>query len=417
MIIQEIIKSLLKFKKVNNILELRKIQNSITNLIPNWNLKDLILKPIVQGGMGIGVSASRLAGHVAKEGALGTISSVDLRHHHPDLLKESMIDLNKENIDRINLIALDREIKKAITISEGNGGIAVNIMKAVTEHPSYVRQSCISGADAIVMGAGLPFDLPDLTKDFPNVSLIPILSDSRGVNIILKKWIKKNRLPDAIIIESPRFAGGHLGAPNLSEVDDSRYDFPEVIADIFDVFLKFGLQLKQIPLIIAGGINTHLQVKKYINLGISAVQIGTPFAVTHECDAHLNFKEVLANATQNEIVTFMSVAGLPARAVLTPWLTSYFRHEKALKSHAKADQRRCVPKLNCLKVCGLRDGISAFGQFCIDTRLTYALNGDVKKGLFFRGRESLPFGKDIRSVHELINYYLTGVQPDLQVLG
>ena len=198
MIIQEIIKSLLKFKKVNNILELRKIQNSITNLIPNWNLKDLILKPIVQGGMGIGVSASRLAGHVAKEGALGTISSVDLRHHHPDLLKESMIDLNKENIDRINLIALDREIKKAITISEGNGGIAVNIMKAVTEYPSYVRQSCISGADAIVMGAGLPFDLPDLTKDFPNVSLIPILSDSRGVNIILKKWIKKNRLPDAI---------------------------------------------------------------------------------------------------------------------------------------------------------------------------------------------------------------------------
>ena len=162
--------------------------------------------------MGIGISAHRLAGAVAGAGALGTISSVELRHHHPDLLERARDCRDQDILDGLNLTALDREIRMALAIAEGRGAVAVNIMKAVSAHAQYVRQSCESGAHAIVMGAGLPLDLPDMTKDFPEVALIPILSDARGIGIVLKKWLRKNRLPDAIVIEHPRYAGGHLGA-------------------------------------------------------------------------------------------------------------------------------------------------------------------------------------------------------------
>ena len=146
--------------------------------------------------------------------------------------------------------------------------------------------------------------------------------------------------------------------------------------------------------------------------GFSAVQVGTPFAVTAEGDAHPEFKRVLAEARPEDIVTFMSVAGLPARAVATPWLRHYLDREKALRSHAKADPRRCVPRAaTASRVCGLRDGLAAAGQFCIATRLGDALRGDLKKGLFFRGSEPLPFGTAIRPVSELVDYLLTGALP------
>lgn len=379
--------------------------------LPSWNLKTRTLLPIVQGGMGVGISAHRLAGSVARAGALGTISSVDLRHHHPDLLGRAKDCTDRGELDKLNLIALDREIRKALAIAGGLGALAVNVMKAVSEYAAYVRQSCESGAHAIVMGAGLPFDLPDLTRNFPGVALLPILSDVRGVAIVLKKWLRKNRLPDAIVIEHPRYAGGHLGATRPEEINDPRFDFEPVLAGIFKLLRELGIERERIPLIPAGGINTHDKARDLLALGASAVQIGTPFAVTEEGDAHPNFKQVLAEAKPEDIVTFMSVAGLPARAVLTPWLKNYLQREKALQSHAKADPRRCVPALNCLSVCGLRDGIATIGQFCIDTRLAFALNGDVKKGLFFRGSESVPFGAAIRPVAELIDYFLTGRMP------
>ncbi len=383
----------------------------ITASLPTWKLRNRLLLPIVQGGMGVGISAHRLAGSVAAQGALGTISSVDLRHHHPDLLERAGTCRDRDELDQINLIALDREIHMALDVASGRGAIAVNVMKAVAAHAAYVRQSCESGAHAIVMGAGLPLDLPDVTQNFPDVALIPILSDVRGVSIVLKKWMRKKRIPDAIIIEHPRYAGGHLGATRADEISDSRFDFKPVIEGIFSLMHDLGIEREHIPLIPAGGINTHDKVRELLALGATAVQIGTPFAVTEEGDAHPNFKQVLAEAKQGDIVTFMSAAGLPARAVLTPWLKNYLRREKALQSHAKADLRRCVPGLNCLTVCGLRDGISSAGQFCIDTRLAYALKGDVKKGLFFRGSESLPFGSAIRSVAELIEFLMTGRSP------
>jgi nitronate monooxygenase len=274
-----------------------------------------------------------------------------------------------------------------------------------------VRESCEIGAQAIVMGAGLPLDLPEMTRDFPQVALIPILSDARGIAIVLKKWLRKNRLPDAIVIEHPRYAGGHLGATRAEEIGDPRFDFAPVFEAVFALLRELGIERERLPLIPAGGINTHEMVRSLLDAGASAVQIGTPFAVTEEGDAHPEFKRVLAEARVEDIVTFMSVAGLPARAVLTPWLRNYLRREKALQSHAKADARRCVPGLNCLTVCGLRDGIASIGQFCIDTRLAFALKGDVKKGLFFRGSESVPFGAAIRPVAELMDYLLTGRMP------
>ena len=380
---------------------------------PSWRIKDRALLPIVQGGMGIGISAHRLAGTVAQLGAMGTISSVDLRHHHPDLLAATGGSRDKAALDRANLIALDREIKGALALAQGRGAIAVNVMKAVGAHAAYVRQSCESGAHAVVMGAGLPLDLPDMTRDFPGIALIPILSDARGAGIVLKKWLRKNRLPDAIVIEHPRYAGGHLGATRAEEINDPRYNFEPVLTGIFGLFKELGIERGRVPLIAAGGVNSHEKVRALLDLGAAAAQIGTPFAVTEEGDAHEHFKQVLAQAKPEDIVTFMSVAGLPARAVLTPWLKNYLRREKTLQAHAKADPRRCVPGFNCLTVCGLRDGIAGIGQFCIDTRLAFALNGDVKKGLFFRGSESLPFGDAIRPVAELLEYFLTGKMPNL----
>jgi len=372
-------------------------------------IKGKALLPIVQGGMGVGVSAHRLAGTVASLGALGTISSVDLRRHHPDLMVKTARSRDRALIDAVNLEALDREIRAALALSGGRGAVAVNVMRAVSAYADYVRRACESGAHAVVVGAGLPLDLPELTADHPEVALIPILSDARGIGLVLKKWMRKQRLPDAIVIENPRYAAGHLGAPTLESVANPQFAFAEVIESTLTLFKDLGLERERIPLIAAGGIHTPEQVRELMSLGASAVQLGTPFAVSEEGDAHPNFKRVLVEATPDDIVTFMSVAGLPARAVRTPWLAEYLEKEAKLQRVAKA--RKCTVGFDCLAQCGLRDGIAKHGQFCIDTRLAYALAGDVKRGLFFRGSETLPFGRQIRPVRDLITYLLTGVKP------
>ena len=370
------------------------------------------LLPIVQGGMGVGISASSLSSAMARQGAVGTIASIDLRHLHPDLLEESNKDPNKDKHTRLNLIALDREVKKALELSEGKGMIAVNVMKAVTDYEVLVKQACESGANAIVMGAGLPLDLPDLTEDHPDVALFPILSESRGINIVLKRWMKKNRLPDAIVIEHPNHAGGHLGAAQIKDLGDDRFTFSRVIEETMETFKNLGLESEKIPLILAGGMakvkKIHTALKSW---GANAVQIGSAFAVTHEGDAHDNFKDTLVGATPEDVVEFISVAGLPARAVNTPFLQKYLQNVERLQSAAKADQRRCRNSVNCLTVCGLRDGISKIGQFCIDDRLGDAFNGDLRKGLFFRGKDPLPFGHQKRSVYDTLHYLLTGKDP------
>lgn len=298
---------------------------------PPLEIRGRSLLPVVQGGMGVGISAHRLAGSVAREGALGTIASIDLRHHHTDLIERCKLHPDRETMEAANLEALAREIQRAKTWSEGRGMIAVNVMKAVRSHADYVRIACEFGADAIVMGAGLPLDLPDMTQGH-DIALIPILSDSRGIALVLKKWMKKGRLPDAIVIEHPARAGGHLGVTCLDDMDDPRFAFTRVIDETRQTFVSLGLECERIPLIVAGGINSHEAVREALAEGADGVQVGTPFAVTEEGDAHPNFKRVLANAQPGDIVEFVSVTGLPARAVRTPWLERYLRHEARIRA-------------------------------------------------------------------------------------
>lgn len=383
----------------------------INSLFPELLIRGKRLLPIVQGGMGVGISAHKLAGAVAREGAVGTLASIDLRCHHPDLMASTRHSRDRKAIDEANREALDREIRRAREIAGPDGFIAVNVMKAVDQHAVMVRQACESGVDAIVMGAGLPFDLPDLVEGHEDVALIPILSEERGVRAVLKKWMRKGRLPDAIVIEHPRYAGGHLGATRIDEVDNPKFDFSRVFAEIHKLYTELELSLDRIPLIAAGGINSFDRIKQVFAWGGNGVQIGTPFAVTEEGDAHLNFKKILAEALPQQIVTFMSAAGLPARAVLTPWLEKYLKREEKIRARATPERSTCAGHFECLTHCGLKDGNPKAGQFCIERQLAAAVEGNVEKGLFFRGSESLPFGREIRPVRELLEYLLTGLRP------
>ena len=279
------------------------------------------LLPIVQGGMGVGVSAHRLAGSVAALGAMGTISSVDLRRHHPDLMArtrdlapgEAATQRAKEDINAANLEALAREIEAARRHAGGRGLLAINVMRAVGEYAPSVTRALECGIDAVVVGAGLPLDLPELAQDHPRALLVPILSDARGVQLLVRKWERRKRLPDAIVIEHPRFAGGHLGAAKIADLADPRFDFENVVPQSLAFLRAAGIE-KEIPLIAAGGIRCFEDIARVQSLGAAAAQLGTPFAVTHECDAHPEFKRVLAQARDEDLVEFTSVAGLPALA-------------------------------------------------------------------------------------------------------
>ena len=383
--------------------------------LPPLRLAGRTLLPIVQGGMGVGISAHRLAGSVAAVGGVGTLSAVDLRRHHPDLMERTRglgtgADA-KEAINAANLEAVEREIAAARRLSGGRGLLAMNVMRAVSDYTACVRRSLQAGIDAIVVGAGLPLDLPELAADHPAVALVPILSDSRGVNLVVRKWERKKRMPDAIVLEHPAHAGGHLGAARVSDLNDPRFDFERAIPETMAILRAAGIE-GCTPVIAAGGIRSLADIRRVHALGAAGVQLGTPFAVTHECDAHAEFKRVLAEAREEDKLEFTSVAGLPARAVATPWLLNYLKAEARLQAVAHV-KPRCTQVFDCLAQCGLRDGKADWGQFCIDQQLAAALRGDVKRGLFFSGRGALPFGQEIRSVRELMVRLLGGDVPAL----
>lgn len=368
------------------------------------------LLPIVQGGMGVGISAHRLAGSVAALGGVGTLSSVDLRRHHPDLMDRTRgLDMGdvpqaKALIDAANLEALRREIGLARGLAQGRGLLAVNVMRAVSAYAASVTTALQAGIDMVVVGAGLPLDLPDLAQDHPQALLVPILSDARGVQLIVRKWERKKRLPDAIVIEHPRLAGGHLGAAKVADLGDARFEFQTVLPAVRQFLRDAGIE-RHIPLIAAGGVRTAGDIRRLQALGADAVQLGTPFAVTLESDAHAGFKQVLAQARDEDMVEFTSVAGLPARAVGTPWLRKYLGALPRLQAAVHTKQR-CTKAFDCLAQCGLRDGLPGWGQFCIDHQLAAAMRGEADKGLFFRGVGALPFGDQIRPVRELIERLL-----------
>jgi nitronate monooxygenase len=232
------------------------VEPALLGLLERSGLSALMLKgarllPIVQGGMGVGVSGHRLAGSVAALGGVGTLSSVDLRRHHPDLMERTrglgVGEAAKQAIDAANLEAIDREVAAARERSAGRGLVAMNVMRAVSEYAASVKRALEAGIDAIVVGAGLPLDLPDLAQDHPDALLIPILSDSRGVQLIVKKWERKKRLPDAIVIEHPRLAGGHLGAAKIADLNDPRFDFERVLPETREFLRKAAHRRRRHP--------------------------------------------------------------------------------------------------------------------------------------------------------------------------
>jgi nitronate monooxygenase len=321
----------------------------------------------------------------SREGALGTIASIDLRHHHADLLARCRAHPDRATLEAANLEALAREVRLAKTYSEGRGMIAVNVMKAVSAHADYVRVACDAGADAIVMGAGLPLDLPDLTQGH-DIALIPILSDSRGIALVLKKWMKKGRLPDAIVIEHPAMRAA-TSASQIDDMHDARFD-ARVLDETAQVMATLGLERDTIPLIVAGGIGSHDAVRAALAAGANGVQIGTPFAVTEEgrCASELQARAGRCGARRHRRIRQRD--GAAARGGPNSWLDRYLRNEARIRSKLGAFKQRCPTALECLSVCGLRDGIEKFGHFCIDTRLAAAPRRRRERAVLPRARSA-----------------------------
>lgn len=345
--------------------------------------KKKIKIPIIQGGMGIGVSRSGLAGAVAKNGGVGVIASVALGLLSPYFKKKS-------DYYEANKLALRDEMKRAREIA-GDGIIGVNCMVAITDYEDMVRVSVENGADLIISGAGLPTSLPALTKEYPDVALVPIVSSVKAAQVIIKKWEKSHsRIPDAIVYEHPKYAGGHLGASH-DELDHPKYDFPEVIPALVEAVKPFG----NIPIIAAGGIWSAEDIRMVMAMGASGVQMASRFVCTYECDADIKFKEIYISAGDEDLAIVHSPVGLPGRAINTAFM----------KAGKKAKGKGCMA--NCLKVCAKRD----MGEdFCIALALKNAVTGDIKNGLFFAGTNAPKSGKMV-SVADLMNELAEGFKP------
>ena len=345
--------------------------------------KKKIRIPVIQGGMGIGVSRSGLAGAVAKNGGVGVIASVALGLISPYFKKKS-------DYYEANKLALRDEVKKAREIA-GSGIIGVNCMVAISDYEDMVRVSVENGADLIISGAGLPTSLPALAAGYPDVALVPIVSSVKAAQVLIKKWERSySRIPDAIIYEHPRYAGGHLGASH-QELEHPKYDFSRVIPDLVEAMKPHG----NIPIIAAGGIWSVDDIKRVMALGASGVQMASRFVCTYECDAAIQFKELYLSSGDEDLTIVHSPVGLPGRAIKTAFL----------KSGKKAKGKGCMA--NCLKVCAKRD---TGEDFCIALALKKAVTGDLKNGLFFAGTNAARSNKMV-SVAELMEELAEGFAP------
>ena len=313
--------------------------------------------PVIQGGMGIGISLSSLAGHVAKCGGIGVISGAQIGYREKDFIKNPLL---------ANLKALKEEIELARKIAP-KGIIGVNLMVAMKHYGEYVKKAVEAKIDLIISGAGLPLDLPLYAKG-SQTKLVPIVSSSKAANIICKQWDRKyNCAPDALIVEGP-LAGGHLGFSN-----DALYDLPlveDIMREVKEVIKPYCLKYnKQIPVIVAGGIYTGEDVQHMLSLGADGVQMATRFVTTYECDAHLAFKEAYIESTKDTIGIVKSPVGMPGRAILNNFIT----HSPGNKA--------CF--YDCLHKCTVTDI-----PYCISKALIHAAQGDVENALLFCGSKA-----------------------------
>ena len=331
--------------------------------------------PIIQGGMGVGVSLSNLAGNVAKHGAIGVVSAA-----HPGYLEEDF----EKNTLAANIRGLTKHIKRAKEISS-NGIIGVNVMVAMNNYIEHVKTAIEAGADLIISGAGLPLNLPEITKG-SSIKIAPIVSSSKAARIVLTYWKKHfNRTADAVIVEGP-MAGGHLGFKK-DKIEDETKNFDKNVQSVIEEVKNFENEFnKPIPVIVAGGVFTHEDMMKYLNLGASGVQVATQFVATHECDAHINFKNAFVNCKKEDIELTISPVGMPGRAI-----------RNKLTETLKTQRVKITKCYDCLIPCN-----PASTPYCISSALIKAVKGDVENGLVFCGANAYRINK-ISSVEEILN--------------
>ncbi len=321
---------------------------------------DLIAKiPVVQGGMGVGVSLSGLAGAVAKEGGVGIISTAQIGY------KEEGFDTDPIGT---NLKAIDTEVKKAREIAP-KGIIGVNIMVATRQYEEYVKAAVKAGVDLIISGAGLPMTLPELTKGF-QTKLAPIVSSLKSIQVIWKYWEKKyNVSPDMVVIEGPK-AGGHLGFSYEQLQDIPGLSFEEEIKKIIAFVKENAVRIgKEISVVVAGGIYNREDAEKAIELGADGVQMATRFVTTHECDASMEYKQAYINAKEEDIIIVKSPVGMPGRAIKNP-----FMDKAALGQIPHGKCHLCISTCKPMET-----------PYCITEALVNAVTGNIENALLFCG--------------------------------
>jgi len=337
---------------------------------------DLVAKvPLIQGGMGVGVSLSSLSGAVAKEGGIGIISTAQIGFKEPDYEKNPL---------EANLRAIASEIKKAKEIAQG-GIIGVNIMYATRFYEKYVEAACKAGVDLIITGAGLPAELPKLVENY-KVKIAPIVSSVKSANVILKMWERKfNRTADLVVIEGPK-AGGHLGFKSEEVEAITDEDYKKEITDIMEVVDSYGEKFNQlIPVVVAGGISDAKKVKEMMNLGADGVQVASRFVTTYECDASQEFKDAYLNAKEEDIVIVKSPVGMPGRAINNKFMQ---KTKEGMQPITKCYQ--------CIKGCQAKDI-----PYCITKALVNSVKGNTDEGLVFCGADTWKQNK-MQSVKEVM---------------
>ena len=279
--------------------------------LPQINIGDKTTTvPIIQGGMGIGVSLSNLASAVANVGGIGIISGVQIGFREADFYR---------NTHQANLRALSKEIRKARKLSP-NGILGVNLMVATQNYKEMVMVCVEEKVDLIISGAGLPIELPSLVKN-SNTKIAPVVSSAKAANLITKLWLRRyDYLPDLMIVEGPD-AGGHLGF-SFEELEGEDYpNLENIVKDVIEVIKPFEKSKnKKIPIIAAGGIFNGSDIAQFIKLGASGVQMGTRFVATHECDAPLEFKNAYINSKKEDIEFILSPVGMPGQAIINPFM-------------------------------------------------------------------------------------------------
>ncbi len=317
--------------------------------------------PVIQGGMGVRVSAGSLAGHVAKCGGVGLVAAAGIA------LNSGLYD--GKNFFQAEAEAFKEELRKAYQIAP-DGVIGVNVMVALSDFEPLVKAAIEGGAKVIVCGAGLPMGLPELTMDHPDVALVPIVSSLRAAQLIARKWRKSyNRMPDAVVVEDPDTAGGHLGE-KIENIGTGEYDQYATVREIKAFFRnEYGVN---IPVIAAGGVWDRADFEYAMAQGADGVQMASRFVCTEECDASDEFKQRYLDCTQEDIGLIMSPAGLPGRAILS--------NQHKIRQYDTDLHTPC--RMGCLKKCSYKESGE---RFCIVTALDRAQRGDVETGLVFCG--------------------------------